>query len=212
MILARGGGATDDLSAFNDERVVRAVFGSSSPVVVGVGHATDRTLVEDVADLVAPTPSAAAEMCVPSIHELNEHVQSLGARLNWSFDARVADATAAAHAASRRLIAANPKWNWRESGKAVQVSTNRLHRSALTRVTSGKQHLAASADVLAALEPAAVLRRGYAAVQLLEDRRPVFSVSQVKPGTALCAAQRWICELIVDDPDTSRHVQAVSTG
>ncbi len=85
IILARGGGATDDLSAFNDERVVRAVFASHVPIVVGVGHATDRTLVEDVADLYAPTPSAAAELCVPSGEALKEQVQTLASRLSSSF-------------------------------------------------------------------------------------------------------------------------------
>ena len=71
VILARGGGASDDLAAFNDERVVRAVLRHRVPVITGIGHATDRTLVEDTADAFAPTPSAAAEICVPSMSHLS---------------------------------------------------------------------------------------------------------------------------------------------
>src|SRR5918997_2253714 len=108
VILARGGGASDDLSAFNDERVVRAVFAFRVPVVAGVGHATDRTLVEDVADVVAPTPSAAAELCVPSIADLSERLHALESRLVWSLAARRADAESALLATSHRLIAAGP--------------------------------------------------------------------------------------------------------
>ena len=100
VIIARGGGASDDLSAFNDERVVRAVFASRVPVVTGVGHATDRTLVEDVADVHAPTPSAAAELCVPSIEGLHERLRSLESRLIWSFAVRRADAEAPLRAAA----------------------------------------------------------------------------------------------------------------
>ena len=108
VILARGGGATDDLSAFNDERVVRAVFAPRVPVVAGVGHATDRTLVEDVADVFAPTPSAAAELCVPSIADLSERLQSLESRLVWSWAARLANAETALVTASHRLTASCP--------------------------------------------------------------------------------------------------------
>ena len=185
IILARGGGATDDLSAFNDERVARAVFASPVPIVVGVGHATDRTLVEDVADLYAPTPSAAAELCVPSIEELQDDVHSLGARLIWAFSARHTDCKSAVHAVSRRLAASNPSAKLQERKAAVDELENRLQRLTTMRLTSEKQNLTATVGVLAALEPAAVLKRGYAAIQRAEDGRPVFSVSHVQSGTAI---------------------------
>jgi exodeoxyribonuclease VII large subunit len=185
IILARGGGAADDLSAFNDERVVRAVFASHVPIVVGVGHATDRTLVEDVADLHAPTPSAAAEMCVPSSATLNDHVQSLTSRLASAYSAQRATPEAIMHAASQRLLASSPRVRLQENSAAVHASANRLQRSIGVRMALEKQSLAGAAGVLAALEPAAVLKRGYAAVQSQETGLPVFSTAQVQPGSTI---------------------------
>ena len=187
IILARGGGATDDLSAFNDERVVRAVFASHVPIVVGVGHATDRTLVEDAADLHAPTPSAAAELCVPSSEALKEHVESLTSQLASSFFTQRATGVAAVHTAAQRLFASNPTVRLQESRAAVHASANRLQRSAVMRKTVEKQGLARAAGVLAALEPAAVLKRGYAAIQRMDNGLPVFSVAQVQPGSEIAA-------------------------
>jgi exodeoxyribonuclease VII large subunit len=102
MIIARGGGATDDLSPFNDERVVRAVFGSRIPVVVGIGHATDRTLVEDAADVVAPTPSTAAELSVPSVFEMSERLDRVTARLENSIRDITGAASLTAHRSATR--------------------------------------------------------------------------------------------------------------
>src|SRR5215217_777716 len=124
VILARGGGASEDLSAFNDERVVRAVFASRVPVVTGVGHATDRTLVEDVADVFAPTPSAAAELCVPSIADLSERLHSMESRLIWSMAVRRANADATLREASRRLVASSPSpWLWE---RRIDIETSAL--------------------------------------------------------------------------------------
>lgn len=187
VILARGGGATDDLSAFNDERVVRAVFASRVPVVTGVGHATDRTLVEEVADVFAPTPSAAAEVCVPSIVELGERLLSLESRLIWSLAARRANDEAALHAASRRLAASCPAPGLRERRCDIAGAAVRMRRAVTNRVARGRQSIAGSGQVLTALDPLAVLQRGYAALQRADDALPIFSVTQAEPGTSIVA-------------------------
>jgi exodeoxyribonuclease VII large subunit len=212
IILARGGGATDDLSAFNDERVARAVFASPVPIVVGVGHATDRTLVEDVADLYAPTPSAAAELCVPSIEELQDDVHSLGARLIWAFSARHTDCKSAVHAVSRRLAALKPEC---EIARA-QSGGRRVGEPFATvddmRLTSEKQKLTATVGVLAALEPAAVLKRGYAAIQRAEDGRPVFSVAHVQSGTAIVTRLQDGALRSVVDGEAADHLANIGTA
>jgi exodeoxyribonuclease VII large subunit len=187
VILARGGGATDDLSAFNDERVVRAVFACHVPVVTGVGHATDRTLVEDVADVNAPTPSAAAEVCVPSIVELGERLLSLESRLIWSLASRRADSDAALQTASRRLLASCPMPRIREQQSDIGIAAIRMRRAVTDRVSLGKFRVAGSGDVLTALDPIAVLQRGYAVLQRSDDARPIFSVAQAAPGTRIVA-------------------------
>jgi exodeoxyribonuclease VII large subunit len=187
IILARGGGATDDLSAFNDERVVRAVFASRVPVVTGVGHATDRTLVEDVADVHAPTPSAAAELCVPSIVELSERLLSLESRLIWSLAARRANGDAALYAASRRLAASSPVPMLRERRSDIATVALRMRRAVTDKVSRDKQSVAGSGQVLTALDPVAVLQRGYAALQRSDDALPIFSVTQAEPGTRIVA-------------------------
>jgi exodeoxyribonuclease VII large subunit len=187
VILARGGGATDDLSAFNDEQVVRAVFASRVPVVTGVGHATDRTLVEDVADVYAPTPSAAAEVCVPSIAELGERLLSLESRLIWSLAACRANGEAALHAASRRLVASDPLPKLHERRSDIATAATRLRSAVTDKVSRGKQCVAGSGDVLTALDPVAVLERGYATLQRSDDALPIFSVAQAEPGTKIVA-------------------------
>jgi exodeoxyribonuclease VII large subunit len=187
VILARGGGATDDLSAFNDERVVRAVFASRVPVVTGVGHATDRTLVEDVADVYAPTPSAAAEVCVPSIAEFGERLLSLESRLIWSLAAGRANGDAALDAASRRLLASSPMPRVQERRSAIGTAAIRMRRAVTDRVSHGKLSVAGSGGVLTALDPVAVLQRGYAALQRSDDALPIFSVAQAETGTQFVA-------------------------
>ena len=187
VILARGGGASEDLSAFNDERVVRAVFAFRVPVVAGIGHATDRTLVEDVADVVAPTPSAAAELSVPSITELGERLQSLRSRLAWSLGTRRADAETALLSASRRLIAAGPAPQVGQRQIAIESAGIRMRRAVTDSLSRSKQNVSVSGAMLATLDPRAVLRRGYAALQRGDDGRPIFTIGEAEPGTRILA-------------------------
>jgi len=187
VILARGGGASDDLSAFNDERVVRAVFALRVPVVAGIGHATDRTLVEDVADIVAPTPSAAAELCVPSIADLSARLHGFESRLLWSLAERRAHAETALLATSQRLIAAGPVPRLRERRIDIESAAIRMRGVVMDTLSRSRERVTIFGAMLTALDPAAVLQRGYAAVQRSNDGLPVFSVSQAEPGTRIVA-------------------------
>jgi exodeoxyribonuclease VII large subunit len=81
IIIARGGGSIEDLAAFNDETLARTIFGSTLPVITAIGHETDFTIADFVADLRAPTPSAAAELVIESKHRLAEHLAHLHQRL-----------------------------------------------------------------------------------------------------------------------------------
>jgi len=163
------------------------VFALRVPVVAGIGHATDRTLVEDVADVFAPTPSAAAELCVPSIADLSERLQSLESRLVWSWAAKRANAETALVTASRRLTASCPIPTVRERRISLEAAALRMRGAVSGRVSRSRQSVAVSGEVLAALDPSAVLQRGYAVLQRTDDGQPVYSVSQVEPGASIVA-------------------------
>jgi exodeoxyribonuclease VII large subunit len=126
IIVARGGGSSDDLSAFNDEAVVRAVFASHVPVVTGVGHATDQTLVEGAADVCAPTPSAAAELCVPSQADLGLRIGQLHAQLSESMVLSLAGAQSRAQRQSSRLLAAGPQTRLAAAIRDIERSCDKL--------------------------------------------------------------------------------------
>ncbi|MCF8110506.1 MAG: exodeoxyribonuclease VII large subunit [Desulfobacteraceae bacterium] len=104
LILARGGGSLEDLAAFNSEEVARAIFVSEIPVISAVGHETDYTIADFVADLRAPTPSAAAELAVPVKHDVNYSLQTLLRRMHGSFARQVSDRRRVAEKLIRRLV------------------------------------------------------------------------------------------------------------
>jgi exodeoxyribonuclease VII large subunit len=108
LILARGGGSLEDLQAFNDEAVARAIAQSTVPVITGVGHETDFTIADFVADVRAPTPSAAAEMATPDRLELSARIQSLTARLERVAEGRVRQAQQTLDWLEKRLTALHP--------------------------------------------------------------------------------------------------------
>jgi len=182
-ILARGGGSAEDLAAFNDERVARAIFGFPAPLITGVGHETDVTIADLVADLRAPTPSAAAERATPDIREVLQASFVLQRAMRSAALRRVADEAARVDSALGRVERNAPDIGGqaREIGRVLQ----RLETCAAREVASAKARAGAAEGRLAALNPMATLKRGFAIVQEADSRKVVTSVKRVKAGRRL---------------------------
>ncbi|MFN3346171.1 MAG: exodeoxyribonuclease VII large subunit, partial [Chloroherpetonaceae bacterium] len=139
ILVARGGGSLEELWAFNDERVARAIAASRAPVVSGVGHETDFTLADFAADVRAPTPSAAAEIITPDINELRMQVDELSVAMVARVSARIADARARLAALQRALRLLSPANRLaRQREKMLDLSrrltTAQMNRLALMRL------------------------------------------------------------------------------
>lgn len=178
VILARGGGSLEELWAFNEEKVARAVFASKAPVISGVGHDTDFTIVDFVADLRAPTPSAAAELAVPYRSELKVRIQSQQKALVTALLAEVSQRRSKLEYMANRIKSLSP-----------DVDRYRQRIDELTRVTSmhlmsilsiSKEKLRSQQMQLGTLSPMATLSRGYAQVQ--HSGEVVSRVGQVQRG------------------------------
>jgi exodeoxyribonuclease VII large subunit len=163
VIVARGGGADEDLWAFNEEPVVRAIFSSPVPVVSAVGHETDVTLADLVADVRAPTPSAAAELVAPDRAEVARAVTSLRARGEVRLTRQLAAARESLDSRAQALVGALPDTAGHRSLLAERATT--IVRLVGERLARSREDIAATAGRLAGLSPAATLERGYAVVE-----------------------------------------------
>jgi exodeoxyribonuclease VII large subunit len=177
IIVARGGGSLEDLWAFNQEPVARAIYASRAPVVSGVGHETDTTIVDLVADLRAPTPSAAAEIVVPDATQLQGKVASFQQRSLTLITGLVSR-----HQMEMRTII-QQLWSHGPQIETLQQRLDELAHSLTmglsTTVTLTRERFLGLEQRLAALNPQAVLKRGYASVQRTVDAKAVTSVAQV---------------------------------
>ncbi len=185
IIVARGGGSIEDLWAFNNESVVRAIAASKAPIISGVGHETDFTLADFVADLRAPTPSAAAELATPNRLELLTDLRALTERLAGALQSRVrerrwvlAERTAVLGGLSPRAQLANSRQRLDEL--TLRTTSAMRHQLEISRhQVSGLTHR------LAALSPLAILQRGYAVVTRANTARVIRSAAEVQPGDPL---------------------------
>ncbi|MEI7464833.1 MAG: exodeoxyribonuclease VII large subunit [Burkholderiales bacterium] len=206
VLLCRGGGSIEDLWAFNDERVVRAIAACPIPVVSGVGHETDYTLADFVADLRAPTPTAAAELCAPSrvdsLSVLGAAAAAMNRRMHRALDteAQRLDTLAMRSLrpvdAVRRQIQGLNLWSLRLASAAqrlvairaqtLQLSGSRFQRAGTASVQAAVKSLDRLDARLQGLDPAVVLKRGYAWVS--DDLgRPLVSASQLRIGQSVRA-------------------------
>ncbi len=187
IIVARGGGSLEDLWAFNDERVARAIAGSRIPVISGVGHETDFTIADFAADVRAPTPSAAAELAVPDRSGLLGDISVLRSRLTAAMRDVVARCRREVRALHDALGYLSPATVI--AGERQQLDSLIARMSSLLAhdIHLRRERLRGLMAALATVSPARTLRRGYAVISA-EDGTPITSVSQVSNGDRIRAA------------------------
>ena len=182
IILARGGGAAEDLWAFNEEPVSRAIFASPVPVVSAVGHETDVTLADLVADVRAPTPSAAAELVAPDRVEVAQRVDTLVRHADGALSQRLLGAHDRVDGRAEALHHALP--DLAAAARAVEQRLAGAGRALAATLDHAGERAAAEAGRLAALSPLATLDRGYAIVTAA-DGAAVTSAATLRPGDAV---------------------------
>lgn len=189
LIVGRGGGSMEDLWAFNEPIVAKAIFESRIPVISAVGHETDFTIADFVADLRAPTPSAAAELAVPEMDACYEAVRQQRERLRRALNAKMermrANVKLFASARAFRLLE-NRLLSERQS-----LDNTREHaaRTARERISSARVELSRMQAQLRALDPSAVLERGYA-ILTDENGRALSGVSTMHAGDTVAIRMR----------------------
>jgi exodeoxyribonuclease VII large subunit len=183
LIVARGGGSLEDLWAFNEEVVARAIAASPLPVISAVGHETDVTIADFVADLRAPTPSAAAELVVAQRDELAQRVDDLASRASGAVTALIAARQERVRMLQRHLALLSPAARVERQAERLQTLQQRLlgwwDRSHLRR----EERVRFLAGKLDALSPLAILARGYAICFALPRRRVLKAAGEAAVGS-----------------------------
>jgi exodeoxyribonuclease VII large subunit len=181
IIVARGGGSLEELWAFNDERVARAIAASSVPIISGVGHETDFTIADFVADLRAPTPTGAATAAVPDIRELRTALAGLFAAAQDEIDGRLGAARSGTRALAGRLERLSPERRIGEDRQRLDDLQRRATLAMGNRLAAWHERVRSRQQYLEGIHPANVLARGYAIVT--QAGGPVVSsTDQVTPG------------------------------
>ncbi len=187
IIVGRGGGSAEDLWAFNEEPVVRAIFGAPVPIVSAVGHETDTSLADLVADVRAPTPSAAAELVAPDRVEVLRAVGMMQDRNAVRVTRHVAEARQAVDRATGRLDRRLPETVTLH--RRVSMQADRMRHGTMRTVAEARDRTTGLAARLRTLSPLATLDRGYA-LAAREDGTPVASAAEAHPGDVLSVTWR----------------------
>lgn len=180
IIIGRGGGSVEDLWAFNDEALARTVAASRLPVISAVGHESDFTICDFVADRRAPTPSAAAELAVPESGELSRALRGYHERMELTVRGRIARERERVQRLSASRVLTSPERYVDDCRMRVGDLSLRLDRAAEARLSGARGEFLRLAGQLEALNPLAILTRGYAVAKRAET--PVRSVRELSVG------------------------------
>lgn len=181
IITGRGGGSIEDLWAFNDERVARAIYDSAIPVISAVGHEPDVTIADFVADLRAATPSNAAELAVPDIAEIREMLLQLELRAGQALNKELKMLRQRLAELSEKRVLQSPKYYIDDKRMLLDFLSTRMGAAAARKVTALRERFIRLAASLDAMSPLKVLGRGYAIVRR-PDGAIVKSAADVKAG------------------------------
>lgn len=165
IIIARGGGSAEDLWPFNDEKLAYAIYDSEIPIISGVGHETDFTICDFVADLRAPTPSAAAELAVPEMREQKYYVSALKASLDNALEVNIRELEYDLEKLVKSPVLQNPQMIIENSEMYLDTLNSRISDSFKTLVTNCSSNFAMICSKLESLSPLKVLSRGYSIVK-----------------------------------------------
>ena len=181
IIVGRGGGSIEDLWAFNEETVARALFSCHTPVISAVGHETDTTIADFVADLRAPTPSAAAELAVADVTAWLQALDEDALQLQRIMQRMIKDARSRLRECELRMRYAKPQQRLMQQKQRLDEYEERLRRAMQSLLEQTRHQLALSEERLRRLSPYEKLESGYGCI-LTEDGRRIRSVLQVAPG------------------------------
>ena len=182
LIIGRGGGSSEDLGAFNDESLVRAIAKCPFPVISAVGHEVDTTLTDLVADKRVSTPTAAAVAAVPDKNEVYQALDDSLDRLQNAISAKLRRLRAEVEQLSSRAFFSRPESLYRDRLEKLDLTKRRLELALSANLYRKKEQLSRLEGKLEALDPYKVLGRGYS-IALDEGGKPIQSVDQVKVGS-----------------------------
>lgn len=184
IIVGRGGGSIEDLWAFNEEKVARAIFDCQTPVISAVGHETDTTIADYVADRRAPTPSAAAELAVADVWELLKRMEAYRQRFEQTLYYRLEQYRSRLEQMRRRLQQAGPRQQLFEKRMRAAELENHLEQAMKDKLTGRKNQLALYIERFHGLSPLLKLQQGYSYIEG-PGGRAVTSIRQAAPGELL---------------------------
>ena len=180
MIVGRGGGSREDLWAFNDESVARAIFASEIPVISAVGHRPDVTIADYVADVTAHTPTDAAEIAGPNAEDIRVSLGQSGIRLRRAAEGRLELLSRRLRELAGRPVMAEPAALFSAKRQTIDWQTARLCAAMDRRAGEMRRRFSEYAAKLDALSPLKVLSRGYAIAE--RDGMPIRRADETRPG------------------------------
>lgn len=180
IIFGRGGGSSEDLSAFNTEIVARSVYNSRIPTISAVGHETDFTISDFTADKRAPTPSAAAEIAVPDINEIFREVTVLKNGIGEKVRSRISDLQTKVDTSAALISHLNPKARIDEKERTVSISFSLIKKEFSALISAKESQLRNVTDLITAFDPLKTLERGYSLVY--KNGIIITSVADLKDG------------------------------
>lgn len=170
LIIGRGGGSIEDLWPFNEEIVARAMFNSEIPIISAVGHETDFTIADFVADLRAPTPSAAAELAVANIDDVRENLRAYNNRYKVSLKKKIELMKMSYEKCMTRQAFKNPTQKINEQYMLIDMKVKSLQNSILLKIKEDKTKFVKEVAKLDALSPLKTLTRGYSIISKQDGR------------------------------------------